>query len=68
MMKRPMKILNKPKITQVLGKTAKYSDAIGNALVYGGTLSGQPEIVAVGATAKLVGKGAKTANGLLKLK
>jgi hypothetical protein len=63
-----MKSLNKHNVTHVLGKTAKYSDAIGNALVFGGTVTGQPEIVAVGATAKLVSKGAKTANGLLKLK
>ena len=67
MMKRPLKTLNKYKVQQVLGKTAKVSDAVGNALVFGGTLTGQPEIVVVGATAKLVGKGAKITNKLLKV-
>ena len=66
MMKRPLKTFNKYNVQHVLGKTAKVSDAVGNALVFGGTLSGQPEIVAVGATAKVVGKGAKITSNLLK--
>ena len=66
MMKRPLNTLKKTNVQHVLGKTAKVSDAIGNALVFGGTLTGQPEIVAVGATAKVVGKGAKITSNLLK--
>ena len=66
MMKRPLKTFSKNSQV-VLGKTAKYSGPISKGLIMAGSLSGQPELIAVGAGVATVGKVARTTNKLLKL-
>ena len=65
-MKKPIKTFNK-KTQNVLGLTAKYGTPIGDGLMLAGSISGQPELIALGGGIRGVAKGAKTANNLLKL-